>query len=208
MGVIDPAQLAHRVHVAAKGVFTDLLRAHPDQAFYAFGLWTDDSLQFLHPMANTEASLSETVQGYQQTVDPKYGIVSSHDSLRWSYGDWGFASCDEAGHFDEINRLLSENFDRMVETEDEDEDEDEDDTLFVDEINRLTDAVATGLYRLDKEGLFGAGKARGKVTLMLVGDLASELIEASVKVLNPPAVYVRYKSSKARHELATAPYGG
>ena len=195
MSTIDPAQLAGKVYVAAKAAFTELKRNHPWSQFYAFGLWTDDSLQFLYPMANTEESLTEAVQRYQQQVDPKYGTVSSHDSLRWSYGDWGFASCDEAGHFDEVNDLLNANFERMVEA---DEDDEELEDALSEEVDRLFDAIATGLYRLDLDGFFGSGEARAKVTLMLVGDLAPELIEASVRLLNPPAVYERYMKSRSQ----------
>lgn len=187
---IDPAQLAERVYVAAKAVFTELLRSKPLESFYVFGLWTDDSLQYLYPMANSEEGLTEQVKYYQETVDPKYGVTSSHASLRWSYGDWRYSNCDEGGHFDDINEQLSKFFDLMVDTE---EDEGASDDTFMNEINVLINAIASGMKKLDVEGIFGEGHARDKVTLMVVGDLAPEFIEASVKALNPPTVVERYQ---------------
>lgn len=192
MDPIVPDELADQAYAAAKAAFSEVREANPDQAFYAFGFWTDDSLQFLHPMANSEEALTETVATYQTQVDPKYGITSSHDSLRWSYGDWGFGTCDEGGHFDAINDQLSENFDRMV-NEGDDEDDDEDNAAFVEEMDALFNALATGLHRLDREGFFGEGASREKITLLFVGDLAPELMEASVAALNPPPVLERYR---------------
>ena len=189
MSKIDPAQLAGQVHVAAKAVFTELLRARPTESFYVFGLWTDDSLQFLHPMANSEEALTQQVRYYQEKVDPKYGITSSDASLRWSYGDWS-GDCDEGGHFDGINDQLSEFFDLMC---DADEDDEESENAFMDEINVLINAIASGLKRLDMDGFFGAGAARDKITLMIVGDLAPDFVEATVRALNPPAVLERYQ---------------
>ena len=192
MSDIDPSQLAGKVYVAAKAAFSALMREHPWETFYVFGLWTDDSLQFLQPMANTEESLTDTVQRYRTEVDPEHGTVSSHDNLRWSYGDWGFIACDEGAHFDDINALLGENFDRLMELDEEDEDED----VVNEELDRLISAMATGLHRLSIDGFFGTGAARDRVTLMIVGDLPQDFIDASVRMMNPPAVYERYMQQK------------
>jgi hypothetical protein len=100
--------------MASMAAISDLIRANADQTFYTFGLFTDDSLQFLYPVANTEEALAATVQRYRKTVDPKYGCTSTRTGMRWSYGDWGFFDYQGGNHFEEINRVLRSNFDRMV----------------------------------------------------------------------------------------------
>jgi hypothetical protein len=111
---IDPEQFADRVYEASKAAFSALIGENTGQTFYAFGLFTDDSLQFVHPVANTEESLTATVQRYRETVDPRYGCTSTRAGMRWSYGDWGFFPYQDGDHFGEINRMLGSNFDRMV----------------------------------------------------------------------------------------------
>src|SRR5262249_971683 len=114
VSLINPEQFADQVYEASKAAFSALLSANKGQSFYAFGLFTDDSLQFLHPVANTEEALTATVQRYRETVDPKYGCTSTRAGMRWSYGDWGFFPYEGGGHFGEINRMLSSNWYRMV----------------------------------------------------------------------------------------------
>jgi hypothetical protein len=169
-----PEQFADQVYEASKAAFSALISANKGQNFYAFGLFTDDSLQFLHAAANTEEALTATVQRYTETVDPKYGCTSTRAGMRWSYGDWGFFPYEDGGHFGEINRILHANFDRMV-ADDE-----------------FWGAVLSGFRRLEAENFFGTGSARSKITLLVVGDLPSELIEVWVSALNPPDVVERY----------------
>ena len=88
---IKPDRIADQVYAASKAAFSELIRANANQCFYAFALFTDDSLQFLHAVANTEEALTSTVKRYRETVDPKYGCTSTRAGMRWSYGDWGFS---------------------------------------------------------------------------------------------------------------------
>src|SRR5688500_137108 len=111
---IEPDHLADQVYVALKAAFSDLIRANTNQSFYAFALFTDDSLQFLHAVANTEEALTTTVKRYRETVEPKYGCTSTRAGMRWSYGDWGFFPEVGAEHFEAINQALRANFDNMV----------------------------------------------------------------------------------------------
>jgi hypothetical protein len=183
MTSIQPEQFADQVYKALKVAFSDLIGANPDQSFYAFGLWTDDSLQFLHPVANTEEALTATVQRYRETVDPKYGCTSTRAGMRWSYGDWGFFPYQGGDYFGEINRVLGSNFDRMVHDEE-----------FDGGLESLWNSLLNGFRRLESEGFFGTGAARSKITLLLVGDLPSELVTAWVRALNPKNVVDQYVS--------------
>src|SRR5689334_21519520 len=112
MDSVDPEQFADRVYVASKAAFSALIAANSGQTFYAFGLITNDSLQFTHPAANTEEALTATDWHYKETVDPKYGCTSTRAGMRWSYGDWRFFPYEDGNHFAEVNRILRTNFDR------------------------------------------------------------------------------------------------
>ncbi len=180
---IDPENFADQVYEASKAAFSALIRANPTQSFYAFALFTDDSLQFLRPAANTEQALTATVQRYRETVDPEYGGTSTRAGMRWSYGDWGFFTFDDGGHFDEINRILHSNFDRMI-ADDE----------FDGGLGDMWEAALSGFRRLERERFFGTGAARSKITLLVVGHVPEDLGYAWVSALNPPGVADRYRN--------------
>lgn len=181
MATIDPKQFADRVYEASKVAFSALIADHPGQTFYAFGLFTDDSLQFMHPAANTEEALTATVRRYRETVDPEYGTTSTRAGMRWSYGDWGFFAYEDGNCFAEVNRILGENFDTLVA-----------DGESSGGLEPLWAAALDGFRRLESEGFFGTGAARAGVTLLPVGDLPEQLVSAWVSVLNPPAVAERF----------------
>ena len=171
--------LADHIYAALKAAFSELISANPGQHFYAFAVFTDDSLQFIHPAANTEEALTATVQSYKETVDPKYGSISTRAGMRWSYGDWGhFANFGEK-HFAKINEALIENVDGP-------------DEEFAARIDSLWAAVLSGFLRLEKDGFFGSVPDRSRITLLLVGDLDGELVDSWVSALNPPDVADRF----------------
>ena len=192
MAAIDPQQFADRVYEASKAAFSALLADNPGQTFYAFALFTDDSLQFMHPAANTEEVLTATVRRYRETVDPKYGIRSTRAGLRWSYGDWGFFPYDRGDHFAEVNRLLGANVDRMIADEE-----------FEAGLDPLWAAALAGFRRLESEGFFGTGAARSRITLLPVGHVPDEVGYAWLSALNPPDVAKLYM-----HHNADAPDEG
>lgn len=171
--------LANKVHTALKAAFSELILKTADQSFYAFALFTDDSLQFLHAVANSEEALTSTVTRYREEVDPKYGCTTTRAGMRWSYGDWGFFPEVGGEHFNEINQVLNANFDSN------------DETLKVG-IDSLLTAILNGFQLLEQERFFGSGPERSKVTLLLVGNLPSELIKNWVLALNPPDVSDRF----------------
>ena len=172
---IDPERVAGQVYVALKAAFSKLIRSNPNHSFYSFALFTDDSLQFLHAVANSEEALTTTVKRYRETVDPKYGCSSTRAGMRWAYGDWGFFPEVGAEHFVEINKVVRTNFDSDKEQ-------------FEAGIEFLWTAILKGFQRLEQEGFFGTGSERSKITLLVVGNLPSELIHSWVSALNPPDV--------------------
>jgi Domain of unknown function (DUF4303) len=172
-------EFSEKVHLALRGAFSELLSANEGQAFYAFALFTDDSLQFVHPVANTEEALTSTVRRYRETVDPKFGSTSTRNEMRWSYGDWGFFPDVGGHHFDEINTIVRANVDGP-------------DEAFEAQLGPLWDALVEGFRRLELDQFFGTGANLSKVTLLVVGDLPEEVIDNWVVALNPKEVADRY----------------
>jgi hypothetical protein len=175
MPAFAPTQISNQIYAAAKAAFSELIRSHPDQNFYTFGLWTDDSLQFLHAVSNTEEALASTVKRYRETVDPKHGCTSTSAGMRWSYGDWEFFPEVGAKYFAEINEVVRSNFDS-------------DESEFEAGLELLWSAILDGFQRLEKEHFFGSGPQRSKTTLLLVGDLPPALVNQWAAALNPPDV--------------------
>lgn len=171
----SPTNLTEKVYLALKAAFSELLAKNPDQSFYTFALFTDDSLQFLHPAANSEEALTATVERYNLTVDPKYGSTSTRDGMRWAYGDWDFFANFGDDHFDEVNAIVQANFDSS-------------ENIFESQIESLWAAVLEGFRKLDAEQFFGTGEERSQITLLLVGDLPEELVKNWVAALNPQDV--------------------
>ena len=179
MPPIDYAELSTNVSDALRATFRGLLAANPGRSFYAFALWTDDSLQFASVAANTEEGLVATVERYRNEVDPVYKSTSTRNGMRWSYGDWEFFPVDEGeAHLTEVNAVLQENFNA-------------DEDVFENQIGLLWQALLDGFLQLEKEEFFGTGEARS-TTLLLVGDLDEEIVDRWATALNPPDVAERY----------------
>jgi len=99
--------------------------------------------------------------------------------MRWSYGDWEFFPEVGAEHFEKINEVVRANFDS-------------DRDQFDAGIEPLWAAILQGFQRLEAEHFFGSGFERSKITLLLVGDLPSELVNHWASALNPPDVAERF----------------
>ena len=178
MDAIDYSTLSNMVRDALRASFTDLLDSNPDRTFYVFAVFTDDSLQFAYPVANTEEGLTATVRRYNEELDPRHGITSTRNGMRWAYGDWEFFPDVGKKHFQRINRILGENF-----CAEEDE--------FEQQIEALWQAMLDGFLDLEKEGFFGTGESRSEITLLVVGHVPDEIADHWIKVLNPPDVAKR-----------------
>jgi hypothetical protein len=193
MSKIDPEWLAEQVYIASKDAFSSLIKGKRKEHFYTFALFTDDSLQFLHPAANSEEGLQATVERYRKEVDPKYKTTSTLDSMRWAWGDWAHFTLQRDAPFREINATLMAHLEASIRAESESDLEEEDaDRAFAAEIEPLWTAILTGFKRLEQEGFFGTGEERLGVTLLLIGDLPEERVDEWLHALNPPEVVARY----------------
>lgn len=179
MTSIDYSDLSSKVRDGLRAIFSDLLTANPDRSFYAFAIWTDDSLQFLNAAANTEEGLSATVHRYNEEVDPKYDTTSTKHGMRWAYGDWEYFPVEGDEHLADAHAVLQDNFHA-------------DEDVFEQQIEPLWHALLDGFQQLDAEGFFGTGAERSKITLLVVGHVPDDILEQWVKDLNPKAVAQRF----------------
>lgn len=173
------SEFSTKVRDALHASFTDLIATHSDRTYYAFAVWTDDSLQFIKVAANTEEGLASTVDRYKREVDPEYGSTSTLNGMRWSYGDWEFFPVNSGQYLSEINGVLQDNFNA-------------EESVFQEQIGPLWKSLLEGFQQLDSEGFFGTDETRSRVTLLFVGDLNEEMTNLCVSALNPPDVAESY----------------
>jgi hypothetical protein len=148
------------------------MEKNPEKSFYTFGLFTDDSLQYLHPVANTEEGLDSTVKYYNEEVDPEYNTTSTHKGMRWAYGDWEFFPDVSEGDFDEINEILVKVFDSEIS-----------DKEFEKVCSNLSQAILNGFKRLVEGGLFDR-LGRENITFLLVGNVNEDFSNLWVREIN------------------------
>lgn len=175
MTAIDYPTLSAMVRDALRASFTELLSSNLDRTFYAFAVFTDDSLQFAYAVANTEEGLTATVRRYNEEVDPKLGIKSTRNGMRWEYGDWEFFPYVSEEHFLRINEILGENFCAK-------------EVDFEQQIEPLWQAMLEGFLKLENEGFLGIGETRSNITLLVVGHVPAETVDHWITILNPPDV--------------------
>ena len=85
MTQIDRQLLRSTLLEEVRGAWKGLRQAHPGEAFYSFGIYTTDAVDYLVITASTEEGLSKVTAEYCN----KYGGDASlrQASLRWSPSD-------------------------------------------------------------------------------------------------------------------------
>ncbi|HZN66471.1 MAG TPA: DUF4303 domain-containing protein, partial [Tepidisphaeraceae bacterium] len=146
---LDTDQLLKKVTDAARKAFTSLTKSHPDETFYAFALYTDESAMTIIPAATSEESIERRLGGYGK-LSPQ-----SRKAMRWSTGEWAYESVGADREFDSICKTLAKGgyYDP------------DDDEAHRAHFSAVFETMVRALEALDKEGLFGKGKAREQVTL-------------------------------------------
>jgi hypothetical protein len=170
---LDSPELKDDLKVAAKAAFDEVRAAHPTDHFYAFGLYTDDSVAGISPAANTEEALAATIAKYNHT-DRADVAFDRWSGVEWSHAGFGWE------HFQDVYNAIM-NMDR-----------DDDFGAFRESVFELMVSV---LSELDDEGTFGSGRQREQVTLLcFVTDSADseDLERRSIRALNPSSVVRRY----------------
>jgi hypothetical protein len=165
---------------AARIAFTELRAAHPKESFYAYALYTSGDGEYIIASANTEEGLRQRARKYE--AEEKKGLEEHMRSLRWNAPDWAYHGADKE-HFEKAQDLL----DARPSMDELDEDK------WEKEVDRRMTIFVEALQALDKEGFFGRGKAREKVTLLLaMGDQEMKFFLKCAQQLNPAKVYDRF----------------
>ena len=166
---------------ASRAAIDELRAAHPDEHFYAFALFTDDGVAGISPAANTEEGLAGKIASY------KFKKRRDINYLRWSTGEWVYEAFGWE-HFKESHHAIM-----AVEHPEDDED------AFPRFRQRILDLMIDVLAALDAEGVFGNGRQREQITLLCSlsdSDDEMELLDRSVRALNPPSVVARYEKTR------------
>ena len=95
--------LRNAITNAARQAFADLRAAHPDEAFYAYALYTSAEANYIVASANTEEGLLRRARQY--SAKEKRGIAEHARRLRWSASDWAY-HCVGESHFAPAQELL------------------------------------------------------------------------------------------------------
>ena len=143
------------------------------ESLYAFALYTsgESDFSYLSVSANTEEALRRTATRYARE-DPSYRGKLGLRRLRWSTPDWKYHDFDET-----VGSLaLPPEEERPAALD-----------------AKLYGSFVDALRHLDREGVFGKGKARHRVTLNVVcGDISEDFFRHGLEAINPKAVVRDY----------------
>jgi len=172
---IDFPALQQLIAAEAKTEILKLRAEHPDEHFYAYSLMTDSDVCTIFLATNTE----EALKSYKE----ENGYDEDDESVRWFANEWVYGSEDDS--FPKTQELIGAWLER-------EEDEDE----FVERKEQALQAFAGALADLDKEKLFGKGKERNKVILMVQDTDPDEEAEEKamdiILAINPKPAYRAY----------------
>ncbi len=174
----DAEKLRRDVLEAARAALADIRAKAGDDPLYAFALYSDDDAGTIIPAANTERGLASKAKYYGDRVELQY--------LRWGTAEWEYEGRPGANHFNSIcDRLLSLAMSDAVPRG----------KGFVAHRWHVYEVAIKALEDLDREGVFGVGKARQEMTVFCTisdSNDARRLERESARRLNPPAVFRRF----------------
>ena len=178
----DPA--VSTIKAGLKQAWQDLRKAHPAERVYAFGVYTAPAAEFLMPFACGEQGLARVAERYVKDGVIYKTLAQAAAGLRWSVPDSPYEK-----FFSKSKYELDEPFDEnplVLEPE----------SKMLREVHRRLTAAANALKALDAEGLFGRGKAREQVVLLIeAGDRPDEWAHKWAKKLNPAKVFEAYRKA-------------
>jgi hypothetical protein len=163
---------------AARSTFAEYGEEHPSETFYAFALYADNYGHAITPAAHTEEAYRKRLAKNSMYKENELGL------LRYCPEEWdpdyaGSVRLEQwAAVADVLGPVLG------------------DESLTWHQAARpVFEAMTAALADLDKEGFFGRGGSRDKLTLMIWGRDRDELWAPSIKRLNSPKVYAQFTKS-------------
>jgi hypothetical protein len=159
-------------------------RQRPDETFFMFGIATDSDVVVLTPFWNTE-------EKYAREGNLEY------PTDKWVVPEEGYAFCKYTDALqDEVNRYVFE--DHTAEP----------DSVFERRQARLLKIFEQALVQLDSEGLFGTGKKRHKVLLLIdrgdCSEAETRYMHRVIKRINPSASRTKYFAAIKEDKKRTA----
>lgn len=172
---------------AARTAFTEVLKAHPEETFFAFVLSTLDDAGYVSASVNS-------LENHQSLVDDKGLEVPSPDDeyYRWTPCEWGdYEYVGSTENFDQVADLLQAKYDKMAEVN------------FAAYGKGVLDSMQGALATLDSEEFWGTGADRERVTLFVTvydSESTEKVEDQSAKALNPPSTYAQFRKRFAETE--------
>lgn len=156
-----------------RNAWTEFHNQHPDEVVYSFGVYTSDGGDYLIPFVLGEKGFEEIAEGDEDDA-----------FLRWNVADSPYHEAFDYTRTEEAHAELPSPFS----FEDDEEAEAAAQVFF--------ESAVEALQFLDHEKLFGSGKSREGITLLLTaGDIDEDFVLDHAKKLNPAKVYKAFKSS-------------
>jgi hypothetical protein len=167
----------------------EVFKLTPDETVYAFGVSTTESAESFRPFACGEVGLRQVAARYvkKKTLS---SVDDACEELRWSF--------DDSPYDGKLSPTADMNtaFASMPPTWEYSG------AAGTREIRRRLEVARTAILELEQEGLFGTGKERERITLMIVsGDCASDWLLGWTKRLNPPKVFKAFKDYLSAPEM-------
>jgi hypothetical protein len=188
---VDSKGLRRRLAESARHAFSEVRRTHPDEAFYAFSLYTVDDAVGISPSACSDQAYARVRSKY--VADGAFTEADLLGNFRWSPYDWEY-DCAGSEFFGPVNELInyrgSGRYDEM------------DADGFINFKARVLAAMVLALADLEAEGLFGAGLARRSVTVFCSiahSDCAAWLEADSARRLNPAEVFEVFSAERVAY---------
>jgi hypothetical protein len=170
---MDWNALQHKICKAARKAFDDLRKAHPEEEFYAYALYTDSGAMTVLGSANSVRGLEKAIS---QQSD---ALAATLAYYKWATPEWAYEGW-KSSYFKETSEQIGTSNDRAA---------------FPSFKRNVLVSMTGALKKLDDEGFFGAGAEREKVVLFIsvTDDDSAESIEnESANVLNPKSVFEKF----------------
>jgi Domain of unknown function (DUF4303) len=170
---MDWNALGLEIHEAARKVFDDLKKAHPEEEVYAYALYTDSGAMTVLGSANSVRGFEKAIS-QQPDTSPATLAYYKWATSEWAYEGW------KSSYFNEISEQLRTSKDRAD---------------FSSFKRNILASMKGALKKLDEEGFFGTGAEREKVVLFIsvTDDDSAESVEnESAILLNPKSIAEKF----------------
>jgi hypothetical protein len=177
---VDFPTLRREIAAAVRRTFVTVRSRTASESLYAFALYSDDSAMTVCPAANTVEAFNRRKTDAGATEPEEVNI------LRWASSEWGDYCSSDRDEFATVAAMI--NVENRYDTEIA--------GAFVRFKTRVFASMVLALLDLDREGIFGSGPERDKITLhCAITDSwdSAWLEQESARRLNPAKVFQAFR---------------